>query len=136
RTRDPMVQLPYSSSKIRGTELGLDPIMYPSVNWYDYLIDDKAINRRLNMNITGGGNAVQYYLAANYQNDKGILKESKENLFDNNIDIDRIQVRSNVTINFTPTTKGVVRAYGSFDDRSGPWIDNVKDEEGNTVSGG
>src|SRR5690606_30784411 len=35
RTRDAMVQLPYSSSKIRETELGTDPILYPSVNWYD-----------------------------------------------------------------------------------------------------
>ncbi len=120
RTRNPMVPLPYSSSKIRETELGLDPIRYPSVNWYDYLIKDHATNRRLTANITGGGQSVQYYLAANYQNDQGILKESEENLFNNNINIDRLQVRSNVSIRFAPTTNGVVRAYGSFDDRTGP----------------
>ncbi len=136
RTRDPMVELPYSSAKIRGTELGLDPIRYPAVNWYDYLIDDYATNRRVNLNLTGGGQTVQYYLAANYQNDQGILKESKENQLDNNIDIDRLQVRSNVTIKFAPTTTGVVRAYGSFDDRTGPWIQNMTDENGKTVSGG
>lgn len=120
RTRDPMVPLPYSSSKIRETELGTDPIRYPSVDWYDYLIKDRTFNQRLNMNITGGGKAVQYYLAANYQHDTGILKESSENMINNNIDINRIQVRSNVTIKFTPTTTGVVRAYGSFDDQTGP----------------
>src|SRR5690606_323595 len=136
RTRDPLVALPYSSSKIRETELGTDPLRYPSVDWYKYLIDDHATNRRLNLNLTGGGQTVQYYLAANYQNDQGILKESKDNLFDNNIDIDRFQVRSNVTIKFAPTTTGVVRAYGSFDDRTGPYIPNMTDELGNTVSGG
>lgn len=120
RTRDPMVPLPYSSSKIRETELGINPLMNPSVDWYNYLIKNKAVNRRVNMNITGGGQAVQYYLAANYQNDQGILKESKENLFSNNINVDRFQLRSNVTIKFAPTTTGIVRAYGSFDDRTGP----------------
>ena len=120
RTRDPMVQLPYTSAKILGTESGQDPLLYPSVDWYHYLINDKAVNRRANLNITGGGQSVQYYLAANYQNDQGILKESKENLFNNNINIQRFQVRSNVTIKFTPSTTGVVRAYGAFDDGTGP----------------
>lgn len=120
RTRNAMVPLPYTSNKIRQTALGTDPVRYPSVDWYDYLIKDKASNKRVNMNITGGGKAVQYYLAANYQNDTGILKESSENFFNNNINIDHLQVRSNVTIKFNPTTTGVIRAYGSFDDQTGP----------------
>lgn len=120
RTRDAMVMLPYSPAKIRETELGTNPVLYPSVDWYDYLIKNKAVNRRANLNITGGGQTVLYYLAANYQNDQGIIKESPENLIKNNININRFQLRSNVTIKFTPTTTAIVRAYGSFDDLSGP----------------
>ena len=120
RTRDPLVGKPYTSDKIRRTELGDDPLRYPSVDWYDYLLKDNTTNKRINMNITGGGKAVQYYLAANYSKDTGILKESKDNLFSNNIDVNRLQIRSNVTIKFTPTTTGVVRAYGTFDDATGP----------------
>src|SRR5690606_22977017 len=120
RTRNPEIELPHRSSTIYETERGSDPLRYPSVDWYDYLLKDHATNRRVNLNLTGGGRAVQYYLAAGYQNDKGILRESTENLRDNNINIDRLQVRSNVTSTFAPTTTGVVRAYGSFDDRTGP----------------
>lgn len=120
RTRDAMAPLPYSSSKIRETALGTDPLRFPSVDWYNYLIKDHTFNQRANMNITGGGKAVQYYLAANYQHDTGILKESRENMFNNNINLNRIQIRSNVTIKFTPQTTGIVRAYGSFDDQTGP----------------
>lgn len=120
RTRDPMTPLPYSSTKIRNTELGIDPIMYPAVDWYDYLIKDQTSNQRVNMNITGGGKAVQYYLAANYQHDTGIIKENEENMVNNNIDVNRFQLRSNVTIKFSPATTGIVRAYGTFDDTSGP----------------
>lgn len=135
RTRDAMVQQPYSLSKIRETGLGTDPLRYPSVNWYDYLLQNHATNRRANVNLTGGGQAVQYYLSANYQNDQGILKESKENLFNNNINIDRLQIRSNVTIKFAPTTTGIVRAYGSFDDEMGPSA-NTADWKGDPISGG
>lgn len=120
RTRNPKTELPYTSSKILNTELGTDPIKYPSVDWYDYLIKDRTLNQRVNMNITGGGKAVQYYLAANYQHETGIIKENKANMVNNNIDINRLQIRSNVTIKFSPTTSGVIRAYGSFDDSTGP----------------
>lgn len=120
RTRDAMIDVPYSQSKIRETEEGINPLFNPSVDWYDYLIKNKAVNRRVNLNMTGGGQTVLYYLAANYQNDQGIIKESPENLIRNNINIDRFQLRSNVTIKFTPTTTAWVRAYGSFDDLSGP----------------
>lgn len=120
KTRDPMAEIPYTSNKIRETALGIDPVINPSVDWYDYLIKDHASNKRINMNITGGGKAVQYYLAANWQNDTGILKESKENMFDNNINVNRLQVRSNVTIKFSPATTAVVRAYGTFDETTGP----------------
>lgn len=120
RTRDAMAKLPYTSSKIRETELGTNPIMYPAVDWYDYMIKDRTENQRVNVNVTGGGKAVQYYLSANYQHDTGIIKESGENMVKNNININRLQVRSNVTIKFAPTTTGRVRAYGAFDDSNGP----------------
>jgi TonB-linked SusC/RagA family outer membrane protein len=120
RTRDPMVALPYSSATIYNTRLGTDPVYYPSVDWYHYLIKNRTFNQRVNANITGGGKAVQYYVAANFQHDTGILKENEENKFNNNIDIKRFQLRSNVTIKLTPQTKAMIRFYGTFDDSQGP----------------
>jgi TonB-linked SusC/RagA family outer membrane protein len=120
RTRDPMVQLPYALSKIRQTKLGSDPVLSPIVDWYHSMIAKTAPTQRVNLNITGGGQSVQYFLSADYQNDKGILKEDSKNLFHNNINVNNLQVRSNVTIKFSPTTSGVIRAYGSFQESTGP----------------
>ena len=120
RTRNAMERIPYTSSQIYYTELGADPLQYPSVDWYHFLIKDRTFNQRVNTNISGGGKAVQYYIAANYQHDTGILKENEENQFNNNIDINRFQLRSNVTIKLTPHTKGMIRFYGTFDDTHGP----------------
>lgn len=120
RTRDAMVPLPYTSEKIYNTKLGKDPIYYPSVDWYDYMIKPRTFNQRVNANLSGGGKAVQYYIAANLQHDTGILKETEANSIENNINLLRFQLRSNVTIKLAPRTKAVVRAYGSFDDSHGP----------------
>lgn len=126
RTRDPMVQLPYAMSKIRDTKLGTNSILSPTVDWYHQMIAPSAPTKRVNLNITGGGQSVQYFLSANYQNDKGILKEDSKNLFHNNINVNNLQVRSNVTIKFTPTTSGVIRAYGSFQESTGPGLGGAK----------
>ena len=135
RTRDALVMLPYSLSKIRETSIKSDSILYPSVDWYDYMIANKATSKRMNLSLTGGGQTVQYFLSAHYQNDQGILKESKANMFNNNINLDKFQIRSNVTIKFTPTTTGVIRAYGSFDDQTGP-VANTTDWKGDPLTGG
>ncbi len=120
RTRNPMTRLPYTSEKIYNTQLGNNPTIYPAIDWYDYIIKDRTFNQRVNANISGGGKAVQYYIAANIQHDTGILRESANNMIDNNIDLLRFQLRSNVTIKLTPNTKAIIRAYGTFDDQHGP----------------
>ena len=119
-TRDFKQRKPYSPEKIYYTELGADPLKYPSVDWYDYLVKPRTFNQRVNANISGGGKAVQYYLAANYQHDTGILKETEDNLCKTNININKFQLRSNVSIKITPKTTGMVRFYGTFDENKGP----------------
>lgn len=112
--------MPYSTAKILNTQLKKNPVLYPSVDWYDYMMKDFTINQRYSMNITGGGKAVQYYLSANFLRDQGILKEDSRNNFDNNIKLNRFQLRSNVDIKLTRRTKAVIRFYGTFDERTGP----------------
>jgi TonB-linked SusC/RagA family outer membrane protein len=120
RTRNALVALPYSTEKIVQTEKGADPVMYPAVDWYNYLIKNSTLNQRYNMSLTGGGKAVKYYLAGSASHDTGILKEDKNNNFDNNIKVNRFQLRSNVNIKLNPTTDAVVRFYGTFDESTGP----------------
>ncbi|MCQ5183106.1 hypothetical protein, partial [Parabacteroides distasonis] len=41
-------------------------------------------------------------------------------LFDNNVKLINYAIRSNTTLNITPTTKAIIRVYGQFDDQKGP----------------
>lgn len=119
-TRDPKGRLPYSQNKIDHTAAGDDPLLYPNNNWIDQLINDYTNNQRLNFNVSGGGNLAQYYVAGTLNVDNGILRSEKTNNFDNNINLKNYSIRSNVTLNITPTTEGIVRTYAQFDDYTGP----------------
>ncbi|MEG0890234.1 MAG: carboxypeptidase-like regulatory domain-containing protein, partial [Bacteroides sp.] len=55
RTRDPLAQLPYLESHIAAREKGLNPYVYPVVDWKDMLFKDYTTNQRGNLNISGGG---------------------------------------------------------------------------------
>lgn len=120
RTRNPLAALPYSTSKIVNTEKGVNPLLYPAVNWKDMLFNNQTFNQRYNLNISGGGKIARYYVAAAYNKDNGIIKMDKRNNFNNNISINRYVLRSNININLTKTTEAIVRLHGAFDDYSGP----------------
>jgi TonB-linked SusC/RagA family outer membrane protein len=119
-TRNPLAPMPYSNNKIENTILGLNPYVYPTVDWMDMLTKDVAVNQRANMNISGGGKVARYYIAGSFSQDNGILKVDKRNNFNNNIDLKKILIRSNVNINLTPSTEAIIRVHGTFDDYSGP----------------
>lgn len=120
RTRNPDGALPYLESAIAAREKGLNPMVYPMVDWKDMLFKDFTTNYRGNLSLSGGGRVARYYVALSYAKDNGILKQVPSNLFDNNIKLDKYTVRSNVNINLTKTTELGVRVSGTFDSYQGP----------------
>ena len=120
RTRDPLGKLMYSEHKIQNTINGTNPYVYPATDWYDMLFKDYSNNHRLNFNLSGGGKVTRYYLAGSVINDNGVLNVDNKNNFNNNVQLNRYMLRSNVNINVTPTTEAIVRLSGAFDDYKGP----------------
>lgn len=124
KTRDPLGALPYSTEKIKMTQ---DPnrnqTLYPALNWYDELFKDNSVTDRFNFNASGGGKIARYYLAGTWNSDKGMLNVDKRNNFNNNINFNRLSLRSNISIDATKTTEVTIRFTGNFDDYTGP-IDN------------
>jgi TonB-linked SusC/RagA family outer membrane protein len=120
RTRTPGTRLPYDERKIYFTERGVDPVRYPANDWQDILFDKNTFNQRYNLNISGGGGVARYYVAASYSTDNGIIKMDKRQNFNNNINIQKYSLRSNVNINLTSSTEAIVRLSGMFDDYQGP----------------
>ncbi|NII27688.1 TonB-dependent receptor [Pseudoflavitalea sp. X16] len=119
-TRNPLAPLPYSQNKIDHTIAGDNPFLYPNNDWMGSLIRDYTSNQRINLNISGGVNRAQYYIAATANQDNGILKSQPGNNVNNNIKLRSYQVRANINVRLTNTTEGIFRISGDFDDYNGP----------------
>jgi TonB-linked SusC/RagA family outer membrane protein len=120
-TRDPLGRgILYSEEKIDKTMQGANPHMYPVTDWRKELIKDYTMNRRMNLNISGGGGVARYYVAGSFNQDNGLLKVPKHSNFNNNINLGTYTLRSNVNINVTRSTEMIVRLSGAFDDYTGP----------------
>jgi TonB-linked SusC/RagA family outer membrane protein len=119
-TRNPSAPIYYSNDQIDNTILGTNPYVYPSVDWMELLTKDVAVNQRANLNISGGGKVARYYIAGSFSQDNGILNVDKRNNFNNNIDLKKYLIRSNININLTSSTEAIVRVHGTFDEYYGP----------------
>lgn len=126
KTRDPAGQTIYSSEKIYMTERGLYPDIFPATDWYKTMFKDVTSNYRANLSLSGGGTVARYYVAVNFTQDNGNLKVEKRNNFNTNIDLKKIDARSNINLKLTKTTDLAIRMNASFDDYRGP-IDGGSD---------
>lgn len=120
KTRDRLGVSLYSEEKIRMTERGLYPDLYPTTDWYNYLFKETTMNQRINMSISGGGAIARYYVAAALTKDNGNLKSDGRNQFSSNIDLLKYNIRSNVNVNVTKSTELIIRMNSAFDEYTGP----------------
>lgn len=85
---------------------GDSPYLYPDVNWYDAVMRSSAPQIRHNIDVTGGTESVKYFASFGYYNQEGILKEMKRSEdFDGNYYLRRYNLRTNLDIQATKTTK-------------------------------
>ena len=105
----PLANLPFSQSKIDHTAAGADPLLYPNVDWQEVLFKKASYNQTVNLNVTGGGSKVTYFLNATVNNDDGMLRSDPQNKFNNNIRQQRYSLQGNIVADVTPSTKVAVR---------------------------
>lgn len=94
----------YSDEVIAKTASGLDPYLYPDVNWVDRIYKDWASMTNANVNVSGGGESMRYYVSMSFYNQDGQYDVSKVNGYNPNLNFKRYDFRSNVDLNVTKTT--------------------------------
>ena len=114
----------YSNEKIMGTKLGLDPYVYPNVDWYDMLFKDCTFNQNFNFNMTGGAKKIDYFLNASVYNENGIMRKPEASKFDTNINAQKYLFQANVSADATKTTRVSLKMNTQLHYRHAP-IQNV-----------
>lgn len=85
---------------------GMDPDLYPNVDWMDALLKEGSLTHRANVDISGGGNTARYYVSMSYLNEDGMYKvdNSVKDKYDSNAKYQRWNYRLNVDVDVTKTT--------------------------------
>ncbi|MDR1594536.1 MAG: TonB-dependent receptor [Prevotellaceae bacterium] len=126
-TRSPYAGKYYSEQVIESTRNNENPMIFPNVDWYGELFKQTTVNKRANINLSGGGNVARFYVSGGFENENGLLKNDSHNKFNSNISINRVHMRSNVIFNITKTTSLDTRIQAEFESYNGPF------EEASTI---
>ena len=114
-------QMPrYTQDQIDGTRKGLDPYVFPNVDWYKTLFRSNSLRQHANVNIRGGSKNARYYMGVSYYRDEGILKNQPNNTFHNNINDQRYNFISNLSVDVTKTTEAELSISADFNPYTGP----------------
>ena len=95
---------------------------YPNVDWQDVMFKDFAMAYNAHLDVRGGNDKIKYYVSGDYQHE-GDLFESWDNSRDYSTayTFNRINMRSNLDYQMTPTTKFSMNLSGSAGTRRTPW---------------
>lgn len=83
-----------------------DEYIFPNVDWTNEMLKDFAISQRVNLNIAGGTDFAKYFGSFSYTHDGDLMKSGLENGkgYKSQWGYDRINFRTNIDFNVTPTT--------------------------------
>ena len=112
----------YQPEELEIMRLGLDPDLYPNVNWKDLLLKDGAMSYRANLNMSGGGSTARYFVSVSYLDEQGMYNtdETLKNDYNTNADYKRWNYRLNTDIDITRTTILKVGVSGSLGKQNSP----------------
>uniref|UniRef100_UPI003217BDD4 TonB-dependent receptor n=1 Tax=uncultured Draconibacterium sp. TaxID=1573823 RepID=UPI003217BDD4 len=112
----------YSSEYIENTAKGVDPYLYPNVNWFDETFKDYSNNKQTSINIRGGGEVARYFVSFGYLDEEGNFKSNPENDYDSNIDLKRYNFRSNIDVTLSKSLIMDIEVGGHLTDLHTPGI--------------
>ncbi|OQP63982.1 SusC/RagA family TonB-linked outer membrane protein [Niastella vici] len=95
---------------------------YPNVDWEKTLFRDYAMSHNANLNISGGTRFVKYFTSADFLHEGDLFR-----IYDNNrgykpgFGFNRVNTRTNLDFQLTPSTLFKVNLSGSYGVRKSPW---------------
>ena len=117
-------QLGFSPFVIDMFRTNEDPIMFPNVDWNDYLFKNLAWQTQHNLTLSGGGERFRYFVSLGYLLQDGMLKQLGES-YDPNYQYKRFNYRSNVDIDITKSTLLKVNIGGNVGAKREPRTDEL-----------
>lgn len=120
---DPVNQPPYSEYALDRFLYQDNPEAYPNTNWQDLLFNDYVAQQRYNLNLSGGGEFVQYFVNVGFLDQGGQWKINPDvTEYDPSGYLKRYNFRSNIDakLNRSGTLTTFLNAAGYFEKVNSP----------------
>ena len=116
----------YSPGELEILRRGLDPDLYPNVDWMGMLLRDGAMQYRANLNLNGGGSTARYFVSVSYLQENGMYNtdEALRKDYNTNTNAGTWNYRLNTDIDITKTTLLKVGVSGSLRKWNEPGLSN------------
>ncbi|MFV0377731.1 MAG: SusC/RagA family TonB-linked outer membrane protein [Mangrovibacterium sp.] len=96
-----------------------NPILYPDMDWMDYLLKDGALQSQHNVSISGGIEKVRYFVSVGAYTQEGLFKTFNVG-YNFNFDYKRYNYRANLDFDLTKSTLLSVNLGGNTSTRTTP----------------
>ena len=94
----------FTREQIEAFRTGSDPLIYPNINWSEYMFRKLSMQTKTNLNISGGDDNIKYFISLGHLYQNGILKDFDIIPYENNYQYNRYNYRANVDLNLTQST--------------------------------
>lgn len=115
----------YSQEVLDAYRTGSDPVTYPNTDWVDLLVKDWSLQQRYNLNISGAGKAVSYFVNAGFLNQGGQFNVEDNLNYDPTFKLDRYNFRSNIDIKINKGLSAFLNLAGYVEKQNGPFAVGV-----------
>ncbi|MDR6940995.1 SusC/RagA family TonB-linked outer membrane protein [Mucilaginibacter pocheonensis] len=120
----------YTDAEVQKYKDGSDPYLYPNINWNDVVLRKHTRQSMTNLGISGGSEAVRYYVNLGYTVQQGIYNEDKKVPYETNAAVKRYNFRSNTDFQLSKSfslalgLSGII-STANYPGRSAPDIFNA-----------
>lgn len=115
----------YDDVELNIIRKGVDPDLYPNVDWQKEVLKKYTTNRNHYLSISGGGDVARYFLSASTYNSDALYKESGLNDYNTNVRYNKHSFRSNLDINVIRSTTISLGVDGYLTSQNRPGMGNT-----------
>lgn len=103
---------------------GLDPDLYPDVNWMDEIMKKTSMQQRYYVSARGGGDIATYFVSLGAQLESAAYRQ-EESRFKKPLAYNKYNYRANIDMNLTPKTKLYFGVDGNLTSHTLPGYQNT-----------
>lgn len=102
----------YNQTEMDIIKYGLDPDLYPDVNWQDVILNPNSFQQTYYVNAQGGSSVARYFASLGMSNESSAYNPANDSKYNKGVGYNTYNYRLNLDVNLTKTTKVYIGTTG------------------------